>query len=500
MKPLMNTWLLSKKAPLNLHQNLRKNFPMKFIHSARISMTSQEIATALRPFIFTVHPDRFWNFPIEKNTNEISLKRLNEFLGERSTGKCSKIRDEIITFYIRNASSSSSSPEIDFKKVNIKLNSMENLSTTVHRILSQCSLPTEYLKSINKKPIDLDYQSNGWRNSNQKEFFYNKELFDDIESDFIQKRGEMPLSQWLKDNHQSASSKLGASVPIRNKLARLKQEITEKLQLKSLEWNCDWAVSHVRGALKNLIILSNQHPDEFRKLRSKMIVLGRHNGVGIDGQIVLNVEDVRDSWLQMIRSINRFDYYVKQLPKLEKQLSDLIGGVSIVHLENNLCDILSYYASIERFIRSIKEFESSQNSSISWPDSLSAHKLMIDFNSGSLALSSNGNFIVPATCSIDNLVKFINDNMHEADDKLNQEEFNLEHERVLKNDCMETFQFGCLDRHNNIKTEQMISFCRNILDNKDKLKDYLSNTHLHVSMYYSVMHDGQICVPFNCVV
>lgn len=129
----MNTWLLSKKAPLNLHQNLRKNFPMKFIHSARISMTSQEIATALRPFIFTVHPDRFWNFPIEKNTNEISLKRLNEFLGERSTGKCSKIRDEIITFYIRNASSSSSSPEIDFKKVNIKLNSMENLSTTVHR-------------------------------------------------------------------------------------------------------------------------------------------------------------------------------------------------------------------------------------------------------------------------------------------------------------------------------------------------------------------------------
>lgn len=190
-----------------------------------------------------------------------------------------------------------------------------------HRILSQCSLPTEYLKSINKKPIDLDYQSNGWRNSNQKEFFYNKELFDDIESDFIQKRGEMPLSQWLKDNHQSASSKLGASVPIRNKLARLKQEITEKLQLKSLEWNCDWAVSHVRGALKNLIILSNQHPDEFRKLRSKMIVLGRHNGVGIDGQIVLNVEDVRDSWLQMIRSINRFDYYVKQLPKLEKQLS-----------------------------------------------------------------------------------------------------------------------------------------------------------------------------------
>lgn len=99
-------------------------------------MTSQEVATALRPFIFTVHPDRFWNHPKEKNTNEISLKRLNEFLGDKNDGKTTSIGEETITFYILNKEGSRSNEKSalnKFEKVDIKLNSKENVSTTVHR-------------------------------------------------------------------------------------------------------------------------------------------------------------------------------------------------------------------------------------------------------------------------------------------------------------------------------------------------------------------------------
>lgn len=101
-------------------------------------MTTQEVATALRPFIFTVHPDRFWNHPQEKNTNEISLKRLNEFLGDKNDGKTASSTDEeTITFYILNNDgkirSNEKSAQNKFEKVNIKLNSKENISTTVHR-------------------------------------------------------------------------------------------------------------------------------------------------------------------------------------------------------------------------------------------------------------------------------------------------------------------------------------------------------------------------------
>ena len=115
-----------------------ENICKRFLHSASLRMTTQEVATALRPFIFTVHPDRFWNHPQEKNTNEISLKRLNEFLGDKNDGKTASSTDEeTITFYILNNDgkirSNEKSAQNKFEKVNIKLNSKENISTTVHR-------------------------------------------------------------------------------------------------------------------------------------------------------------------------------------------------------------------------------------------------------------------------------------------------------------------------------------------------------------------------------
>src|SRR5699024_12276774 len=73
----------------------------RWIHFAQ-NLTAQEVATALRPFIFIVHPDRFWKFPKEKITNEVSLKRLNEFLGDRLNQKVTS-NEETITFYMRNS-------------------------------------------------------------------------------------------------------------------------------------------------------------------------------------------------------------------------------------------------------------------------------------------------------------------------------------------------------------------------------------------------------------
>ena len=104
----------------------------RWIHSGQ-TMTSQEVATALRPFIFIVHPDRFWKYPKEKVTNEVSLKRLNEFLGDRLNQKVTS-NEETITFYMRNnEQSAKSANETQLKKVNITLSSRENLNATVHR-------------------------------------------------------------------------------------------------------------------------------------------------------------------------------------------------------------------------------------------------------------------------------------------------------------------------------------------------------------------------------
>ena len=99
------------------------------------TMTSHEVATALRPFIFNIHPDRFWNFPNEKSTNEISLKKLNGFLDDKLNQKLSSNEETVTFYYMRNTEkcSTKSVDKIKLTKVDIKLNKWENLNTTVHR-------------------------------------------------------------------------------------------------------------------------------------------------------------------------------------------------------------------------------------------------------------------------------------------------------------------------------------------------------------------------------
>ena len=98
----------------------------RWIHSGLASLTSQEVATALRPFIFSIHPDRFWRYPKEKTVNEASLKRLNEFLeSNRNHNPC---ENETVTFYMQNKEKSH-----DLKMVKIRLNSSENVNSNVHK-------------------------------------------------------------------------------------------------------------------------------------------------------------------------------------------------------------------------------------------------------------------------------------------------------------------------------------------------------------------------------
>lgn len=195
-------------------------------------------------------------------------------------------------------------------------------------------MPTDYLQKISQEPIkpNSNHSDNNNRYNNTdewptfyrrrgNEYFYSKEIFDDLEAELFRSKMEINLSRWLKENHLLARKKLEASQPTRIELTRLKQELIDELKLINLEWNCDWTASHIRGALKNLSILSKQYPEDFKKLHSKIIVFSRHNGVSFNGQVMLSIEDVRNNWLYLIRSIKSYDFYVQNIPNAERKLS-----------------------------------------------------------------------------------------------------------------------------------------------------------------------------------
>lgn len=155
----------------------------------------------------------------------------------------------------------------------------------------------------------------------ENEFFYSKDLFHEMEEQFFRTKLEVTFQKWIKKNCSIALKKFEASLPIRLELSKIKQELISELNLSDLTWNCDWTVSHIRGALKNLMTLCKQYPEDMKKLHSKMIVFTRHNGVSFEGQVCLNIGDVRNNWLYFIRSIKSYDFYVKNLSLYEKEIS-----------------------------------------------------------------------------------------------------------------------------------------------------------------------------------
>ena len=150
-----------------------------------------------------------------------------------------------------------------------------------------------------------------------------------MEGQLAKSKLEAALINYIKAHYMEALKKLEASRPIECDLIRLKEELINELNLIDLRWDCDWGVSHIRGCLKNLGVLAKQYPQDMAKLKGKRVIFSRSSGIGLDGQIVLNIEDVRNSWLDQIRSIQDFDPFVAAVPLAEKELSGKLREILI---------------------------------------------------------------------------------------------------------------------------------------------------------------------------
>ena len=161
------------------------------------------------------------------------------------------------------------------------------------------------------------------------EFFYGDTWDDEFSSSSSEdnRPKTTKLVEWILKNCDSARDKSRASRPIQMDLNRLRHELIDELSLKDLRWYCDWGASHMRGCLKNFSTLASQYPSDMKKLQDKTLIFGRQSGVGCDGEIVLNIEDVRSSWLDLIRTVKHKNSYVVGLKSAEMMLS---GKISLV--------------------------------------------------------------------------------------------------------------------------------------------------------------------------
>ncbi|KAK4879837.1 hypothetical protein RN001_007983 [Aquatica leii] len=453
-------------------------------------MTTTEVATALRPFYFSVHPDLFGQYPQQRLINENSLKQLSLFIATiQSRKKASACNLE---FYIRDKSK----PNL-FRLININLEDGD-IRNVVLTVLKCCNLSTTY---VDKIPIPKN-------SDNNKVHIYQDLDFSDLENDpfysislmnqrIKQKRDDYKLKSWLSSNYSVARERTESHRPVREELSRLKANFLKRLDIVDIRWDCGWNEQHFMGCLQSLKDMVDQYPKEMELLKGRILVFAPFTGVSLDGHVMLYNGEVRNNWLDSIKNIKKHDEALERIPAFEKAVSQVLLGIQVVRRKFMPKIEAAYYEKyLQQLTTNLNNYLGKRCYPPEWPKSLNDYEVVVENEAGPLMLSPTGQFITPSSCPGFLLVKFITENLTEAAVRIENYKRDKYVERSLHQQCLEELDLPVLHKDDNVTPELMIHCCSQMLKYKNDLQD-IRGLHLNITTYYSVLTDGTVCIPWN---
>ncbi|XP_055083957.1 T-cell activation inhibitor, mitochondrial [Periophthalmus magnuspinnatus] len=461
------------------------------------ALSGAEAVNALRPFYFAVHPDFFGKHPKEREVNENSLKRLNGYLETLQRPGVRSVQPMKLTFYIRDTKDGDE-PDLmaGFRPVTFTLYS-NDVQSAVINVLRSCSLPHEHMKTQSTQRTSPQgtgpqgaqpfYRPIKWDKS-----YYSFTGFRDPEQELQQaKRVEPTLGLWLRKNEPEATKKHKASVPRRDELERLKTELCLKFNLTDLRWQRSWGVSHRYCQLQSLSRLSLQSPDALIPLQGHTVVFADESGMNASGHVMLGTMDVHHQWLKLMERVPRLRGLQQQSQWLKERISLLLGG-AVVLLPDRMGSeqpIAEHYSSLNAFHKRLLS-----DCMRVHPRSLEGLGLVIDNNRSMPSLHELGHFLIPVTSDPAKLPSFLQSHAPEARRRTQHHlQLKREEERVTQQ-CLSSLSLHTLSKESSISSVQMSLCCGRLLDLRPPL---LQGLDLRVSRYYSVLQDGDVCVPWD---
>ncbi|XP_034385075.1 T-cell activation inhibitor, mitochondrial isoform X1 [Cyclopterus lumpus] len=475
----------------------RKHVATHLVHQRALS--GADAVNALRPLYFAVHPDFFGQYPREREVNENSLKRLNGYLDSLQKPGSRSLQPMKLTFYVRDTKDSGDvQPDLlasGFRSVSVTLHSSD-VQSTVTNVLRSCSLPVGHLKGPKasadtpKSPPEAGrpfYRPIKWDKS-----YYTFTGFRDPEEELQQARRVEPgLILWLRNNEPEATKKHSASLPRRDELNRLKKELCHRFDLSDIRWQRSWGVSHRCCQLLSLSRLSQQNPEALVNLQGHTVVFADQSGMNASGHVMLGTMDVHHQWTKLFEQLPGYRSLQQQTDWLKERISLLLGGTQVVHMERlrPVQSIAEHYGTLSSFHKSLMSRRLRLH-----PRSLQGLTMLLENDRSSPSLHEMGHFIIPCNADPPKLQVFLQRHASEAR-QLTQRKNQLqaEEEAVLKL-CLQTLSLRSLSKEAGVSSSQMIRCCRRLVEQRPLL---MQDLHICVSHFYSVMQDGDLCVPWD---
>ncbi|XP_073534145.1 T-cell activation inhibitor, mitochondrial isoform X1 [Phyllobates terribilis] len=511
------------------------------------SLSGADAVNALRPFYFAVHPDFFGQHPREREVNENSLKRLNGYLENIQKPGLGSHKPAQLTFYVRGTvqnpeNDQASSRESGFRTVSFTLDSRDLLSTVLG-ILNSCSLSTDHVQSSSDRVGSTKTATSSfYRPIKWDKTFYSFTGYKDPEKELEQaQKTETTINSWIQSNQEVAQKKLNNSIPLREELERLKTELSDKLQLsnvrervlhsgqttpmgiKSLKgavakkkhggvlsrpmfvifllsdfnennlwiWQRSWGIAHRCGQLHSLGRLIKHNCESLKMAKGHTVIFTDRTGMSAAGHVMLGTMDVHHHWTKLFERLP--SYYVLQgkLLQLQDRISHVLGGIDIVHIEElqPLLTMEEYYSVLDAFCKKLLNRRVPIH-----PRSLRGLQMILENDHYVPRLHEMGHFIIPTVCDPPSLQWFLLAHAPKAREKLKKKEELKSKEQELTDACKDSASLSRLYKEPSVSCEQMISCCQRLIEEP---QPSLVGMHLCVSHYYSVLQDGDLCIPWN---
>lgn len=450
-----------------------QNFVPVGSNSCRRYLNS-DLSTALRPFYFAVHPDFFGKHPLERLTNEESLKVLSDHLESLSSQKSPGLTESrLLPFYLRDGSSGNDG----IRYINIPVDkATQDPEVIVRNILEICNFTPE-LRLKEKPNIDIPVLETDTEISNENE------------------QSEINLDNWISRTAAKAQMRSKEIEKIRMEVYRLEKSLVNLLGIRETRYECGWNIERYLGCLSNLEHLAITHKKQLEVLHDRIVVFGPYTGINLDGNVMLFTGEGPNSWLEFINALTQYETYLKLVPLYEQALSTVLLGIQIKrrHLFPTT-EAKAYANQLLRMISSINEHLNSTELPKQLPDSLHDHQMAIVGEGEQPKVSFTGLFLAPASCSGAELFDFIANNLEIARDRYIKYKKDMSIERKLWVHCKYALRLHNLSKDDSVTPDKMIVTLRHLL--KCQSKSY-QDISIHVTNYYSVLTDGIVCIPWD---
>lgn len=109
-------------------------------------------------------------------------------------------------------------------------------------------------------------------------------------------------------------------------------------------------------------------------------------------------------------------------------------------------------------------------------------------------LHEMGHFIIPTMCDILQLQNFLQSQAQEARRRTRLKNLLEAEEEDIISSCLQDLSLRSLSKEPSVSSNQMIPCCRRLMEEKSP---QMQGLHLCVSHFYSVMQDGDLCIPWD---